>query len=801
MSNPQDETKRVQFLLTNLVILTVVILGLITLVAIYPRLFGTRLAPRPTSSPAAVLAPSETPTITATPTVTRTPRPTLTPTITPTASETPIPSLTPTPTGPPTLTPARPAANDPYRLAAWNPEQADLAIAMMNDFPNTQVMSDTESLDQQAFFDSFFYATVAEREGLLRFPKASQASPWSWSLAYNLARTGEPQAGQAYADLIGAALNQGEVTSKELSEWFHENEPRLELVVTPLKAPSGYSGSNLIEVRGPGSAFIHLLETPGSYRAQVLSSDFNFVRAPQAGTVLADFTRDGAQELAVFYDPPYSLTVENPQVFNLGKVVSDTLQFRPSDDAFLVGIDFPNQWKAVMNSQGGSDLQFESRMFPACPVTVRRTYHWDGNFFTFTDASYAVKPDPTTFPLCRYLVDQAANLWGPEAAIQIMEPLLDDWPPAQDESGQPFLADTADEWRFRLGIYHALLGESDQAIQYMTEIVTDPSDPASRYLAPAAAFLEAYQEPEDNYRACLPAPFCDPQRAMEYLLNQAEIPEGMDPIKFLTDQGAVMRAQGFFDFDNDGQGERWFTLRHRPLEKLDFWILAPQKEGIKGLFAGYLESDAPQLSYLDEETFPPIVLINGADPFQLLRDPDTAEPYLFYPDLPDFYPNRFQEPVDELGRRLLAGEDPEIIRDALLALVRDLGLMCKASWTCDSYYYYLGLAYELAGDKTDAVATYKLLWDNYSKSPFTTLARLKLESTLATPTPVASPTPTATTTPTITPTLPATPTATLTPTTSPTVSATAGPSPTPTRTATPGSYVVSTPIPTINPYP
>jgi len=658
----------------------------------------------------------------------------------------------------------------------------------MNDYPNTQVISGTENLDEQAFFNAFFYATVAEREGLLRFAEASQAPAWSWSLAYNLARTGDTLASQAYADLIATALNQGEVTRLELSDWFQENEPRLELFVTPLKPPSGYTGSYLLEVRGPGSAFIRLLETPGAYQTLVLESGFDFVQAPLAGSVIADFTRDGIQEAAIFYDPPYSLTLDNPQVFSLGLPISDTLNFRPSDEPFLVGIDYPNTWKAVKNEMEGSDLQFESRMFPACPVTVRRTYHWDGSFFTFVDASYEVKPDPTTFSLCRYLVDQAANLWGPQAAIQIMVPLMDEWPPEQDENGEPFPADAQDEWRFRLGIYHALLGESEAAIETMTGIVEQPITPSSRYIAQAAAFLESYTQPEDIYRACLNAPFCSPTQAMDYLLNQHPLPTDTDPVDFLTDQGAVLRARGFFDFDKDGQAERWISLRHRPLEKLELWILAQEKEGVKGLFAGNLETDAPQLSYLDETSVPPVVLLGGGEPFMLLRDPDTAEPYLYYPEpQAQFYPNRFQLAVDDLGLRLLAGENPETILAGLLALPSGSSLPCRISWTCDSYYYYLGLAYELAGDKINAAATYKLLWDNYSKSPFTTLARLKLEPSL--PTPVPAPTET----PTVTPTPPQTPTFAPTATSALQLTPTAGPSPTPTLTFTP--------FPTNTPYP
>ena len=795
MSGPTDETKRVQFLLTNLVILTIVILGLVTFVAIYPRLFGTRRAPNATAS-VALLPATETATITLTPTVTRTPRPTLTPSITPTASETLTPSITPTPPGPPTLTPARPVPGDPYKLVDWDAEQADNASALMNDYPNTLLITGTGGLSDDAYYDSFFYATVAEREALLRFNDAPQQPRWTWSLAYNLARTGDPLAGQAYADLITKALNQGEIEPDELVDWFQENEPRLELRLTPLKPPTGFTGSYLLEVRGPGSAFMRLLETPGAYQTLVLTSGFDFPNAPAAGTVVSDLTGDGFDELAIAYDPPYTLTLENPLVFSLGEVITPTLDFRPSDDPFKVGIEFSNTWTAANNEKGSNDLVFESRFFPACPVTVRREYSWDGNHFTFVQAEYDVNPQPMTFSLCRYLVDHAASQWGPQAAIQIMEPLLGDWPPETDENGDPYPADAKDEWRYRLGVYHALLGEIEAAGEYFSGIVEQPTVPDSRFIEPAQAFLDAYQQPEDIYKACLPSAFCSPTQAMDYLLNQYPLPAGQDPVKFLTDNGMVLRAQGFFDFDLDGQGERWITLRHRPLEKLEFWILAPEKDGVKGLVWGNLDTNAPNLSYLDDEQIPPIVLSNGTDPFMLLRDSDTAEPYLFYPELPKFYPNRFQNRVDELGNQLLSGEDPEEIRDELLDVIEELGLPCKVTWTCDSYYYYLGLAYELAGNDRLATETYKLLWDNYSKSPFTTLARLKLTPTILPPTatPTITPTPTLTPTPTATPTSTPTPTPTLTPTLARTV--TPGPSPTPTATSAGTPYPhYSTPTP------
>ena len=98
----------------------------------------------------------------------------------------------------------------------------------------------------------------------------------------------------------------------------------------------------------------------------------------------------------------------------------------------------------------------------------------------------------------------------------------------------------------------------------------------------------------------------------------------------------------------------------------------------------------------------------------------------------------------------------------------------------------LGLVSELAGYERNAVDANLTLWREYSKSPFTTMARLKLEG-IAIPAPAV---PTYTITPSGTfipiPTIPGvtpTPTPTgATPTLTPT-----GPTPTPTPTETPGT--------------
>jgi hypothetical protein len=154
------------------------------------------------------------------------------------------------------------------------------------------------------------------------------------------------------------------------------------------------------------------------------------------------------------------------------------------------------------------------------------------------------------------------------------------------------------------------------------------------------------------------------------------------------------------------------------------------------------------------------------------RLPDSLEPYLTYPELPKFYPDRFKEAYQAAMQALLKGGDATEIYKTLGGLQDYPGLLCRSTWSCDEYYYVLGLSAELAGNRTAAIEAYVQLWRDYSRSPFTTMARLKLvgvppTATPVPPTPTPQPatatlagTPTSTipagTSPATTPTLPAT---------------------------------------------
>jgi hypothetical protein len=207
--------------------------------------------------------------------------------------------------------------------------------------------------------------------------------------------------------------------------------------------------------------------------------------------------------------------------------------------------------------------------------------------------------------------------------------------------------------------------------------------------------------------------------------------------------------------------------------------------GTKAINYGTVDG-SPLPSYVDEETNPPVVFVEADRYLSLLRDPATGEPYLRHVDYKLAFPNRFTEGLLVAKNALLNGDDPKEVVKSLIALQSRPGLLCKATFTCDEYFYLLGLANELAGNLRAAIDSYLYLWLNYSKSPFTVLARLKLVGTLIPPTPTY----TLTLTPTITGTVTQTGTATIP----------GAATPTPTTTL-PGIYPFPPTITGVPPYP
>ncbi|MCK4724687.1 MAG: hypothetical protein KAT29_02740, partial [Anaerolineales bacterium] len=407
---------------------------------------------------------SLTPTNTTTPLprFTFTPKPTRTPTIGPTSTASATPTLLPS------LTPAFPSEhNDQYKLVLWTPELAEQLIKILEVYPDT-LSSFARGNDNQGYYDAFQYALFSQREALLRFPTASQAEEWQWQLAYNLARTGDQNAGEVYASLITQELNRDDTTLDELYSWGLKRDPQLLIESFPLESGEEILSSNLVKVTAGenGSSYFWLIEGLTGYTSHSLTSDFDFIRPNRIDNFLVKLLGTISEVVGIFPSIVHeSLHYTIPSVFSL-------LQQPPQELSFAlfsppaIGPDFKNYWQPVESGDGYGDLQFSDAVFPACPVTVTHPYQWNGLQFTFIEDTYQIAPDLDLLSYCEIVVNHSINVWGLEPTVLLMETLLPDWPPEKTTTGKDYPDDALDEWRYRLSIYHALLANQDQATAY-----------------------------------------------------------------------------------------------------------------------------------------------------------------------------------------------------------------------------------------------------------------------------------------------------------------------------------------------
>jgi hypothetical protein len=781
---PDRTTRRINHLVLYAVVTLGILLFTIFLVSRAQAPVQTSPVTRtaPANLPAAV---GDTPTpveVTVTPTL----RPTFTPRPTGTSTITPTPTQTPTRTLSPSLTPAVPIEeNEHYTLQVWTPELASRAMEILEAYPET-LSTFARGEDNSGYYASFTFAMLAQREALLRLEAAPQAFDWHWRLAYNQARTGDPAAISTFTRLIAEELNADRVQLVDLYLWGVGQDPPVIIDVIPIDTPVGLLGSSLVKVSAGenGSGFFWLLESPGRFEAYPLTNDFNFIHPTQVNYFLADVTGDGSLEAGIFPARVAGLhRYALPRIFQLERQPPIELDFE-SPVLAEIGPDFENNWEPVPPGEGEGDLQFISDVFPPCPVTVRHIYEWNGQAFEFLEETYTLNPQPNLLSYCTLVVEHSASVWGVDTTIQLMETLLPIWPPEQTVSGDPFPADALDEWRYRLSIYHALAGDEVQARGYANSILSNPAAVGSRWVAPAQEFLEVYQSPRDIYRACLLTRFCNPRRALEAFV-QTLAPEEYSRLgDVLEVAGVQVRSHGFFDFDSDGETERWLLLRHQPGGQLEFWIFVPAQEEVKALFVDFLEHDRPNVAYIESTDDPPLVQVGPEMTIQLIKQGPVKEPVVRQAiQQVVFSADRTLQALDEIEADLLTGGDPAQAREELIDLEGSSFFTCSYL-LCPRFFYLLGLSNELAGNEIQAVDAYLELWRRYLGHPLVAVARLKLAGPAIPPGPTITPTPTG---------IRATPTRT---------STSAGPVQTSTPTATSsGLQPSATPTIPVYPYP
>ena len=747
----------------------------------------------PTSNPSATSSLTPLPTLTSTPS--------MTPTITATGSLTPFP---------PTLTPALPGnVDEAFQLVPLAPSQYNYAIALMEGVP--QLLPG--GVENEDYYESFYHAEIIQSEAALRYPNNQNTPDWRWSEALNLARLNDEKAQLVYATLLSRMINEAGISLEDLPSMVEAQDPGLSLEIQETTPYDGNLQNDLVELKTPGgSLFFWFTRTSEETIIYPLSDETDFHQPTTSRLLWSDLNGDDEKELVVYSTPGDLRKINTPKVFDLTKTPPKELLFKPNI-IFDLNLENTQDWVIASNDQNYFNLEFESTVYPPCPVTIHHTYQWSGTWFERVEETYEVQPVTRLLEYCELLVDQASAIWGLPATIQIMESLLPYWPP-QSTSGKIYPPDALDQWRYRLGIYNTLVGNHEEAKIHFENIIQSPSSWDSQWIKPAQDFLAAYQTPWETYTVCVSSEFCDNRIALSNWISNLTVEEAKNALFYLSSRGVAIRYSDTFDFNGDGNKERWFTFRHSYLERLEMWILIIKEDGAQGLFVDTVDTNQPKLTRYTDLNGLTYVWIGSQQSFRLVKPTDMDDAYIeLLP--PSYYYARFTNQLAENAiDALMSGFSPRTILDRLVSHKDSADFACLNKEDCARFYYALGLAAELSGDENLAVESYlKIWWDSF-ESPFSTIVRLKLAykpgyGPIATATPPPTPIPTRTLTPSLspTPTLSGTITRTATPTNTPTTTEDPNMTWTPSPTMTNTPIDSSTPTPTntatntTNPYP
>jgi hypothetical protein len=802
MHNPKPSSKVTLRSLWQRVYWLMAVLILVGLIYYVYRITSPAIIVTPTPNLTATLQqaiqealgpPTETPTQSLTPSQTLTLNPSVTPlpTLSPTITLTPTPSATPSNTPRvATLTPGLPN-DDPssFEIDQFSPEKFDYAIQLLAGFPDNL----PTGVENDHYHETFFYAQLLQAEALLRYPNHPLALKWQWGLAYNYARVGDVRASLIYANLIAAGLNSDEAELADLGLWIEAQDTRLKLIpheVDPVAANVANSISE-IQTEG-GSIFLWLVESANDFSVFALSTATDFENPTQSQVLWGDINGDDIQEVIIFTPGSNPRVVAYPQVFDLSQTNPVQLSFKPNY-VFEIGLENDYHWM-VKSGINQDTLQFSATVFPPCPVNITHTLQWNDTWIELKTEEYGVTPVSQLLSYCELLVDQASNIWGSTAAIQIMETILPLWPPAA-ENGQKFPLDDHDEWRYRLGIFYALSGNIPLAEAYFEGIITAPAVPGSRWISPARKFQANLSSPEKIYQICKTSEFCHERVALEQWVATFTPRETRNILVHLSNGGVFIRSTGEFDFEGDNHPERWLTLQHTLTGRLEFWIIVETASGVAARFVDTLDTPQPTLTRytnINENSF---VWLGRQQAFQLERIPQVDEAHIRLLPASYFYADYTDQLAGDSIQSLLAGYYPAEVRNSLYYHLENDTFICMTAEACARYYYALGLAAELSGWEELAIESYLKIWWDYFETAFATLARLKLAyKTGFGPPPTLTYTPTKTFTPTATATGTRTPTPTKTNTRTPGPSPTRTPTRTPTVSNTPNLTTTATPI-------
>jgi tetratricopeptide (TPR) repeat protein len=620
-----------------------------------------------------------------------------------------------------------------FTLLPWTEDEADRMIHQVDSWLEAIGQErDYHTAYGQGEWDRLHGAlALAEGEALLRFPGSSRAEIWRWDRCHNLALSSgfaegpEAPEFQCYESLLVPALDQQATTAVDLTAWFSLHERRIGMTVTELEPPREVDAAWLVQMGGEGfdaQAYMLLLRGPEGFQLQGLISYLYYLREADSRPTVVDLTGDGFPELVVSYAVAYCCgVISDNYVFSFEQTPARRLRIvgTEGESNSIAHLD-SGELVPLQDSGEGPGFVFvtsPSGFRGPCDFLRRELYLWNGIAFELTETQYETSP-PRIYQDARFCDDVFSLIRDPAEVVVAAHVFA-------------YLQPPLDELRYRLAEDRARRGEVDLAMDGFTTLVANPDDFLDpSYLDAAESFIAGYRSVQDYYTVCGRAQVCDAQAALRSAADRIPAEAYPAALDLLREEGVPILAEGVFDFDGDGVYDQWAVVRHPGQSNLEFWALVNGADGPQALYVADSATTTPRLEYAERRGLPRVVILDRSHAFRVTWTSGTA--HILATDTVAYDPTTShchqlnRATARDLANQLIGGGDPSTVATWLLGLAGPACAEFGDLTDSDSYYYSLGLAYELAGNEQAAIEAYLELWRRFPSSPYTIMARSKL---------------------------------------------------------------------------
>ncbi|PKN95220.1 MAG: hypothetical protein CVU44_00645 [Chloroflexi bacterium HGW-Chloroflexi-6] len=613
-------------------------------------------------------------------------------------------------------------------------------------------------------------AWYAAWNALLDFPDDPRAEIWKWKMAYYSAMGGGKElAFNTYVGLITQALNEKKVTVSELPSWFQSGEieqnfytPQFTLEIQPVNIPGNELAyliqlGELEDIDTPGSACF--LVTQNAQTAAVFpvfngfadNGYFPMLRNPTYCS-LVDFTNDGLDEIIInnWYGGHAGTTTI--RILDISSLPPKTLPFTPSQENQISVWNGNQKEQTVVN--GKTQLPVFQQI-GQCDSYLTRYFEWNGTWFEVQKVELSREGVDTDFQYCVSSAVWLAHEMDTPLNIQLLEQITKFYkPPTENDKN------VLDEIKIRKGLAYLFSDQPNEARLAIQDVVQNPIAQNGIWVEPARNFLKIYQTPDTLYRACFALDACDPSRAgmmegqdsclpvnpcleegLEMILTRLVESKSLDQVtNDLKKAGVEITSEGWFDLDTDEQDELWFVSKLPGTQGyLNLWIASGYPNGVYIFDAGAFQNTIPDFK------------IEQITPYRTWFELDDDNMYVWsrdqITDIPTFESQTDRddvnydivssdlETIEQLQNQLYTNTDVTTAYAEMLKIAERYDVCpyeisgsfeTDYDGLCGDYYYTLGFAAELAGDKETSKRMYEKVLTSYPDHPVALLASQKL---------------------------------------------------------------------------